>query len=113
MRRRDFMAVGCGVMLGLVVLFGIVGTIVGDSSTTRFPLEHAGKQEKNKKAEQGRYDAVSRVKEVEDGNTVRIDPEIDGANEGRVIGVDTPDIRDFDAEEQPYGNAPSGSPNLS
>jgi micrococcal nuclease len=101
-RISNFMAIGCGGMLGLVVLLALFVTLAGGASSTSSPPKHAATQE-NGKAEHLRYDAVATVKDVVDGDTLRIVPSIDGDDEVRLIGVDTPETRDLDAGEQPYG----------
>jgi micrococcal nuclease len=44
-----------------------------------------------------------RVTRVVDGDTVRISPAIDGINEVRLIGVDTPETKEPGCAVQPYG----------
>lgn len=51
----------------------------------------------------GGYDATVTVTSVVDGDTIRIRPAVDGYDEVRLIGVDTPETRDPDCEVQPYG----------
>jgi micrococcal nuclease len=89
-------------VLGLAVLFGLYQTVAGGDSNAFSPAKHAPKQEGGK-AEHRRYDAVATVKDVVDGDTLRIDPAIHGANEVRLIGVDTPEIEG----NQPYAERAS------
>ena len=105
-RMLNFVALVCGAMLGLVVLFGLFETVAvrgGDASSSP---KHAAKQA-NSKAEHRGYDAVATAKDVVDGDTVRIDPAIDRADEVRLIGVDTPETGDVNVGDQPYGQRAS------
>ena len=54
-------------------------------------------------AEDGRYDAVATVSRVVDGDTVEIEPAVDGNDEVRLIGVDTPETKDPSEGVEPYG----------
>src|SRR5215210_969647 len=67
--------------------------------TTQAATEPRG----NEDDDQGRYDAVATVTDVVDGDTVEIDPAVDGKREVRLIGVDTPETKDPDEEVEPYG----------
>lgn len=100
MRTLNFVALICGGVLGLVVLFGVFETLAGGSQTYSLP-KHAGQQDKGE-AEHRKYDAVTTVKGVADGDTIRIAPAIEGANEVRLIGVDAPEAGNSDAGDQPY-----------
>ena len=40
------------------------------------------------------YDETVTVKRIVDGDTIKIDPAIDGIEEVRLIGVDTPETKD-------------------
>lgn len=60
-----------------------------------------------KKEDNGRYDAVATVEEVVDGDTVRISHAIDGEDDVRLIGVDTPETKDPQEEVEPYGEEAS------
>jgi len=53
------------------------------------------------------YDATVRVKRVVDGDTIRISPAIDGIDEVRLIGVDTPETKEPGCDVQPYGTEAS------
>ena len=55
----------------------------------------------------GRYDGVATVKEVVDGDTIKIEPAIDNEDEVRLIGVDTPETKDPQEEVEPYGKEAS------
>src|SRR5215207_427262 len=55
----------------------------------------------------GRYDAVATVTEVVDGDTIEISPAIEGKEEVRLIGVDTPETKDRDEGVEPYGEEAS------
>jgi micrococcal nuclease len=50
-----------------------------------------------------RFDATVTVSRVVDGDTIEISPVIDGVEEVRLIGVDTPETKDPDEGEEPYG----------
>lgn len=51
----------------------------------------------------GDYDATVTVGRVVDGDTVEISPAIDGVNDVRLIGIDTPETVDPGEEIEPYG----------
>lgn len=51
----------------------------------------------------GNYDATVTVSRVVDGDTVEISPAIDGVNDVRLIGIDTPETVDPGEEVEPYG----------
>jgi micrococcal nuclease len=57
--------------------------------------------------ERSGYDTTVRVTRVVDGDTVEISPAIDGIEDVRLIGVDTPETRDPDCGVQPYGDVAS------
>jgi micrococcal nuclease len=57
----------------------------------------------NKDEDRRRYDAVATVTDVVDGDTIEVEPAIDGEEEVRLIGVDTPETRDPEEEIEPYG----------
>jgi micrococcal nuclease len=57
--------------------------------------------------ERSGYDTTVRVTRVVDGDTVEISPAIDGIEDVRLIGVDTPEMRDPDCGVQPYGDVAS------
>lgn len=50
-----------------------------------------------------RFDATATVTEVVDGDTINISPAINGNDEVRLIGVDTPETKDPSEEIEPYG----------
>jgi micrococcal nuclease len=105
-RSLNFVVLVCGAMLGLVAVFGLFETVaIGGGDTSSSP-KHAAKHE-NSTAEHRRYDTVATVKDVVDGDTVRIDRTIDGADEVRLIGVDTPETGDAKVGDQPYGHRAS------
>jgi micrococcal nuclease len=49
------------------------------------------------------YDATVTVSRVVDGDTIEITPAIDGVDEVRLIGIDTPETVDPTEEVEPYG----------
>jgi len=53
--------------------------------------------------EEAEYDETVTVKRIVDGDTIRIDPAVDGLDEVRLIGIDTPETKDPDCDVQPYG----------
>jgi micrococcal nuclease len=53
--------------------------------------------------EEVEYDETVTVERIVDGDTVRIDPAVDGIDEVRLIGIDTPETKDPDCDVQPYG----------
>ncbi len=55
----------------------------------------------------GNYDATARVSRVVDGDTIEISPAIDGVEDVRLIGVDTPETVDPGEEVEPYGRKAS------
>lgn len=57
--------------------------------------------------ERSGYDTTVRVTRVVDGDTVEISPAIDGIEDVRLTGVDTPETRDPDCGVQPYGDVAS------
>ena len=56
-----------------------------------------------KEDENDKYDATVTVTRVVDGDTVEISPAIDGIEDVRLIGVDTPETVDPGEEVEPYG----------
>jgi len=59
-------------------------------------------------SDSGRFDAVVTVTRVVDGDTVEVSPAIDGIEDVRLIGVDTPEVNDPNCDgEQPYGREAS------
>jgi micrococcal nuclease len=50
-----------------------------------------------------RYDATVTVTRVVDGDTIEVSPAVDGNEEVRLIGVDTPETKDPSTGVQPYG----------
>jgi micrococcal nuclease len=68
----------------------------------------AGSEPKPEQQEHDRFDATAAVTEVVDGDTINISPAINGNDEVRLIGMDTPETRDPDEEIEPYG--PEASP---
>jgi micrococcal nuclease len=53
--------------------------------------------------ERSPYDATVTVSRVVDGDTVEISPAVDGVEDVRLIGVDTPETVDPGEEVEPYG----------
>ncbi|MDP9478176.1 MAG: thermonuclease family protein [Actinomycetota bacterium] len=53
------------------------------------------------------YDATATVTRVVDGDTVEISPAIDGVEDVRLIGVDTPETKEPGCAPQPYGSEAS------
>jgi micrococcal nuclease len=116
-RILNFTAIVCGGLWGLFVLLGIVGVFdLGGTSDTSSPLERVERrqgaeqltpEDKGKNEDRGRYDAVARVTKVVDGDTVKIEPTVDDEDEVRLIGVDTPETKDPDDKEEPYGKEAS------
>jgi micrococcal nuclease len=53
--------------------------------------------------EEAEYEGSFTVERIVDGDTIRIDPAVDGIDEVRLIGVDTPETKDSDCDMQPYG----------
>jgi micrococcal nuclease len=104
-RALNLMVIACGILLGLVFLFVLFETVAGGSNTSP-PPKHAAKQEEGKAEHRG-YEAVAKVKDVVDGDTIRIVPAIDGANEVRLIGADTPDAKGARIGGQPYSERAS------
>ena len=50
-----------------------------------------------------RFDATATVSQVVDGDIIEIFPAIDGIEEVRLIGLDTPETKDPDEAVEPYG----------
>lgn len=53
--------------------------------------------------EEVEYDETVTVERIVDGDTIRIDPAVDGIDEVRLMGIDTPETKDPDCDVQPYG----------
>src|SRR5829696_4695894 len=53
--------------------------------------------------EEVEYDETVTVERIVDGDTIRIDPAVDGIDVVRLIGVDTPETKGPDCDVQPYG----------
>ena len=51
----------------------------------------------------GNYDATATVSRVVDGDTVEVSPAVDGNEEVRLIGMDTPETEDPSEEVEPLG----------
>ena len=58
---------------------------------------------KTEQDERDRFDATATVTKVVDGDTINISPAINGNDEVRLIGMDTPETRDPSEEIEPYG----------
>ncbi len=97
-----FTAIGCGCLVGLGIFISMVGALIGGGCTSS-PPERTEKTTE----ESGRYDAVTTVIEAVDGDTVKIEPAVDGEDEVRLIGVDAPETKDPDEGEEPYGKEAS------
>lgn len=131
LRRRPLRTWGlvAGASLALLVVFsGISGALYGgggggrgsDTATAAReaapPETTAGSEAESGRAEdgadrdgdEGRYDAVATVARVVDGDTVEIEPAVDGNREVRLIGVDTPETVDPEEGVEPYGEEASG-----
>lgn len=112
MRRiLKFTAIGCGGLIALVIFIGMVGALIGGGGPSS-PPERAEKgkgleQAEKENEDQGRYDAVATVNKVVDGDTVKIEPAVDGEDEVRLIGLDTSETKDPDEGEEPYGKEAS------
>ena len=128
LRRRPLRTWGlvAGSSLALLVVFsGISGALYGggggqgqragssgegeQAAVTQEPepTEEQKNQLKPEPAEEeessGRYDAVATVSRVVDGDTVEIEPAVDGKDSVRLIGVDTPETVDPGENVEPYG----------
>ncbi len=57
--------------------------------------------------QRARFDAVATVVRVVDGDTIEISPAIAGAEDVRLIGVDTPETKDPEEGVEPYGKEAS------
>ncbi len=55
------------------------------------------------------FDAVATVKGAVDGDTIEISPAIEGAEDLRLIGVDTPETKNPDCGKQPYSDQAGAS----
>jgi endonuclease YncB( thermonuclease family) len=111
-RILKFTAIGCTGLFGLVLIASVVGAILGGGGEPSSPPERAEKREgleqvEKEKEDQGRYDAVATVTEVVDGDTLKIEPAVDGEDDVRLIGVDTPETHHLDEGEEPYGKEAS------
>ena len=51
----------------------------------------------------GNHDATAKVSRVVDGDTIEISPAVDGNEEVRLIGMDTPETKDPSEEMEPLG----------
>lgn len=63
----------------------------------------AAEEEAQDEDTQGEYDATTRVTRVVDGDTIEISPAVDGVEEVRLIGIDTPETKEPGCAVQPYG----------
>jgi micrococcal nuclease len=117
-----YLRIGC---IGAVIVFGVLAIISSlfsrenptptEKAEGRKGVEQVEKQQakqpkqeiENEDEDQARYDAVATVSEVVDGDTVEIEPAVDGEDEVRIIGVDTPETKDPDEGEEPYGKEAS------
>src|SRR5215211_5937026 len=66
--------------------------------------DKAAERAVEKSQEPERFDTLVTVKRVVDGDTVEVAPAIDGIEDLRFIGVDTPERKDPDCGEQPYAD---------
>jgi micrococcal nuclease len=78
-------------------------TATETASTPPEPTPPEPEDEEPKDDQAGGYDATVRVTRVVDGDTIRISPAVDGTEEVRLIGVDTPETKEPGCEVQPYG----------
>src|SRR5918995_964996 len=77
----------------------------GENAVDEEPKQtNTAEQATKKSQDPGRYDALVTVKRVVDGDTVEISPAIDGIEDLRFIGVDTPETKHPDCGEQPYAD---------
>jgi len=74
-----------------------------ESASTPPEPEKGDVSDEDESDQTGGYDATVRVKRVVDGDTLKISPAIDGIDEVRLIGVDTPETKEPGCEVQPYG----------
>jgi micrococcal nuclease len=63
----------------------------------------AGSEPKPEQQERDRFDATATVTEVVDRDTINITPAVNGNDEVRLIGMDTPETKDPSEEIEPYG----------
>jgi micrococcal nuclease len=106
MRRAvNLAALVCGGVLGLVALFGLYDVVAGGDTDAGSPQKHAAREESRDGHRE--YDAATTVKGILGGDTLRIDPAIDGTDVVRLIGVDAPAAGKTEAGGQPYGRRAS------
>jgi len=74
-----------------------------ESASTPPEPEEGNVSDEDESDQTGGYYATVRVKRVVDGDTLKISPAIDGIDEIRLIGVDTPETKEPGCEVQPYG----------
>ena len=79
-----------------------------ESASTPPEPEEGDASEEDESDQADEYDATVRVTRVVDGDTMRISPAIDGIDEVRLIGVDTPETKEPGCAVQPYGNQATG-----
>ena len=84
-----------------------VEEVATESASTPSEPEEGDVSEEDEIDQTGGYDATVRVKRVVDGDTLRISPAIDGIDEVRLIGVDTPETKEPGCDVQPYGSEAS------
>ena len=77
--------------------------VATESASTPPEPEEGDVSDEDESDQTGGYDATVRVKRVVDGDTLKISPAIDGIDEVRLIGVDTPETKEPGCEVQPYG----------
>jgi micrococcal nuclease len=75
--------------------------------TTNEPTPAPSEPKESAQDEEPEYDATTRVTRVVDGDTIRISPAVEGKEEVRLIGMDTPETKDPDCAVQPYGEEAS------
>ena len=130
-RYLEFMVIGCGGLLTLVLVLALVGSVIGGGDEPSSPSEHAEKREGVEQADKRRSkqppqevekeesDAgadedegaddpepvakTARVKitRVVDGDTIEISPSVDGEDTVRLIGIDAPEEASASCGAQP------------
>jgi len=77
----------------------------GENAVDEEPKQTNTAEQATKKSQDPvRYDALVTVKRVVDGDTIEISPAVDGIEDLRFIGVDTPETKHPDCGEQPYAD---------
>ncbi len=74
-----------------------------DSEPDAAKVKTGSGSEPKPEKDRDRFDATATVTEVVDGDTINISPAINGNDEVRLIGIDTPETKDPSEEIEPYG----------